>query len=49
MRIVRIRGGATRRRAGGFTLLQLMLVVALIGILAAVALGLPPASAIVRN
>ena len=29
--------------------MQLMLVVAVIGILAAVALGVPPASAIVRN
>jgi type II secretory pathway pseudopilin PulG len=49
MTIVRTRVGAVRRLAAGFTLLQLMLVVALIGILAAVALGLPPASAIVRN
>jgi len=48
MKIVRIRGGAARRLAAGFTLMQLMLVVAIIGILAAVALGLPPAAAI-RN
>lgn len=38
MTIVRIRAGATRRRAAGFTLIELMLVVTIIGILAAVSL-----------
>ena len=49
MTVVRTRVGAARRRAAGFTLMQLMVVVTIIGVLAAIALGLPPASAIVRN
>jgi prepilin-type N-terminal cleavage/methylation domain-containing protein len=39
MSIAGSRGGAARRRTAGFTLVQLMLVVAVIGILAAAAIS----------
>jgi len=49
MTIMGTRGGAARRRTAGFTLIELMRVLTIIGILAAVALGLPPALSLVGH